>query len=515
MKITKFFVLLMAVTVLILAVGCSRSESATGSQTQSPITITMGVRMHQSDTPPDLNAPFAKLLAERTGVRIDAQYWPEVNIMEMMNVTLASGQIPDLMYVTPEMAHIYGAEGIFDPLNTLLDRNAPNISRNITPDNVVALKAPNGNIYHVPKFDDRLVNFYFRTYDYRYDILNEMGEKEPATLEEWYQLFKKVKARYPDVIPLVERSRRINDFVHTAFDMGMMINDIFGIIGSDFAKRQIVFLPTTNEWRDMLQYYARLYAEDLLDHEYLTIPYDTWWEGKIGAGRAFACWTMNGSRAAQANELAWRAGFTNIQWGVARTIQNYKTGQSVQYAINNPWDERGGYALSSKSKVKEQAVKFMDFFFSDEYINYVAATSFNGVSRYSLTGADWDKLIGVAGFFYYPKTESIVVPFETIPPLNVFGQPAATYDHDIKNIDVPGGLIGIPTVTVPSSDRWATLSTDLRSYIETAMDEFITGRRSFAQWDAYVAETKRIGADSAVADVQASYNEYWRVYDMR
>ena len=495
----------MIVPALLMAGG--RNEAQTG-----PATITIAAKLHPQETAVDWNLPLGKLVTQKTGVTVQAEYWPDANVTELSNLRLASGSLPDLMFVSPVQANVYGQEGVFDPLDDLLSKYGPNIMKQITPENSVALKGSDGKMYYVTNFIERDTKLVWRTWDYRLDILKAMNEPEPNNMEEWYQLFKKVKAKYPDMIPLVERSRRIDDYSHTAFGLGM-IDEYYGIIGKDFAKRQIVYNPITNEWRNMLEWYARLYAEDLLDHEYLTIPYDVWWEGKIAGGRAFACFTMNSSRADQATELAHRSGLTNVQWWCARNPQVFGTTDRIQYTVNNPWNYRGGYALSSKSKVKEAAVRFMDFLFSDEFVQLKNFTAnVNGVAKTSMSGLDWNNHIGATGFMYLPMFEPIIPAAE----LNAAGMPSAGYDHNNKNNIKNITMFGIPTITKTGDmDKWVGITADLKTYIETSMDEFITGRRSFSQWDAYVQECKRLGVDQGVAKVQEWYNNYWKLYDMK
>jgi putative aldouronate transport system substrate-binding protein len=506
MKVLRICFLLMLVPALVMAGGGSQS----GGNTQSGlITVTMAQRMHAAETPQDWNAPLQKLTIERTGVKPEIEYWPEANWVELSNLRLASGSLPDLMYVSPDQAALYGMEGVFDPLDDLIRRYAPNITKLMTPENVAPLKAPDGKMYQINTYDESN-SFPSQTFDYRMDILREMGEPEPSNPEEWYQLFKRVKARYPNMIPLVERSRRIDDFSHTAFDMGKLWNeDYYGIIGAEYSQRKIHYLPMTNEWKDMLQWYAKLYAENLLDHEYLTIPYDDWWERKISGGIAFACWTMNQSRAAQANDLAHQAGLNYVQWGCARTMGNYKTGERWYYFPASPWDQRGGYSLSAKSRVKEAAIRLVDFYYTEEWWGFARGrvTVYNGVEMMSMPGADWQKYIGSWGTQYNPQ----YWPINEGTPKSADGSDNPGYDHFQKNYKNNTSLVGLPPVNRTGDlNRWMTVTTDLKTYIERSMDEFITGRRSFSQWDAYLAEIRRLGVDWAVGETQKWYDAYWR-----
>jgi putative aldouronate transport system substrate-binding protein len=487
--------------------SCSRPQAA--ASTAGPDPISLAVTVHSSQSPVDWNGKMGTWIRERTNTVVSAEFWPEDAANEKRNLALASGSLPDFLHVSRDQANAYGLEGVFEPLDDLLKQYAPDLLSRMTPANSASLRNPaDGKIYMIPIYYglNELTEW---TFDYRLDILEEMGEPEPSTMEEWYQLFKKVKARYPDMIPLVERNRGVDAFTHAAFDMGK-IDRYYGIIGSDYDKRQIVYLPITNEWRDMLQYYNRLYREGLMDPEYLTIQYNDWWEGKIGAGRAFACWTMNFSRADQANQLGADAGIS-LKWRTATTVKNYKTGERVQYKTGNPWQE-AGFALSAKSTHKEAAVRFLNFFYSTEYLLHPFILGGEGVSYIRdgytfsklLPEFDENKFIGADGFFYFPQFKPYIIAYNMDPPM------LATIDHFEKNSQY---VKIIPTISRSGDnlERWIAITTDLNGTVNTYMDEFITGRRPFSEWDAYVAAIKALGSDEGVVEVQKWYDDYFKM----
>jgi putative aldouronate transport system substrate-binding protein len=490
---------------LVVLAGCNQSKPA-ASVTSGPTPITLAIGIHSTQSAPDWNLKLGKMVQEKTNTVVTGEYWPEAAVTERRNLALASGTLPDLFAATQDQANLYGLEGVFEPLDDLLAKNAPDLTAHITPQNSAPLKNPSdGKIYYIPKYYS-LNTVTEWTFTYRKDILDAMGEPEPSTMDEWYQLFKKVKARYPDMIILCERNRGVDMFTHAAFDMGK-IDGNYGVIGSDFDKHQIVYLPITNEWRAMLEYYHRLYAEGLLDPEYLTIQYNDWWEGKIGAGRAFACWTMNMSRADQANQLASNAGI-NIAWRVSTTVKNYKSGERVQYKTGNPWQSEG-FALNAKSNAKDAAIRFLNYFFTDEYVAYSnfgdeGVTYVMRGNDYSRTvlEADLFEYIGGNGFFNFPTIVPLIYPYDMEPPM------PATLDHFQKNFQY---VKVIPSVTrTGDSERFVSVTTDLNTYTTTAMDEFITGKRSFSNWDRYVQEVKALGSDEGTAIVQTWYDNYWK-----
>jgi putative aldouronate transport system substrate-binding protein len=425
------------------------------------------------------------------------------------------------MNLTRDQANVYGPEGLFDPLDDLLNRFGPDITPLLTPDYIAMLRSPtDGKIYFLPKYYPVNLSTEF-CFNYRLDILQALGLPEPVTVNDWLSVLRRVKQAYPNMIPLTLRNRDSIWWSTTpAWDMGRM-DGLYGILPSEFDKHEIVYLPITQQWRDMLTYFNTLYSEGLLDPEYLTHQYDDWWERKLGGGRAFAEWSGNAGRADGTTDNNRLAGITTAQWMTADYPQNYKTGIRSQYKTVNPWENRGA-ALNSKSSaaVKEAAVRFMNFFFSDagdalgQYGNWRYPTD-PTFSRNYLDGKTWRDFATEQEWaqFYGHQNASAAGTFE-LPFLSRtrVEDPDPTRLANFTHYSRDQHIVPIPTLNRSGNlDRWVTVTTDIQTYVRTAMDEFVVGRRPLSQWDAYVAEVRRLGIDANVAVVQSWYDEYWRL----
>ncbi len=471
----------------------------------APTKISIALSLHPSDTP-NINGEIMQKLMALTNTELTYELWPTDAVNEKRNVLLASGNLPDLTSVTRAQSFLYGNDGVFAPLDELIDKNAPDLKKRLTAENAPPLLNPkDGKIYNVPKYYTLNESTEW-TFTYRKDILEAMNEPEPTTMDEWYQLLKKVKAAYPDMIPLCERNRGIDMFAHSVFDMGK-IDGYWGVIGSDLAKREIVYLPISNEWKTMLEYYNKLYKEGLLDPEYLTIQYTDWWDGKICGGRAFACWTQNFSRADGANVVL-QTKEPKAQWWVAETTKNIKSGERVQIKTGNPWQDVG-LSLSAKSKVKDEAIQFLNFHFTPEaeelfYFGIEGKTfeKKDGKDVRIGTFAENEKMRKEMGWLF---DMPCYAPVEKLGDLS---QPCAA-DHFAKN---PKYVTILPTISRSSDkvERMNQITTDLNTYVNTSMDSFITGKMSFNDWDKYVAECKKLNCDEGTKNVQEWLDTYYK-----
>ncbi len=96
----------------------------------------------------------------------------------------------------------YGAQGIFIPLNDLIDKYAPNFKKLLDqyPEVKSGLTMPDGNIYSFPTFyEPSFTSVLIGTkLWYNQAFLDALGMKPPATTDEFYQYLKAVKTQDPN-----------------------------------------------------------------------------------------------------------------------------------------------------------------------------------------------------------------------------------------------------------------------------------------------------------------------------
>ena len=473
-----------------------------------PRELSFALALHPNDTP-NFQGAIWLALQEATNTIITAELWPPSMAAERTTLLLASRNLPDMVELSRAQAFAYGNDGMFVPLDDLIARYAPNIEALLTPTASAPMRNPrDGLIYNIGRFNTLALSTEM-TFLYRRDILEQMGEPEPSTMEEWLQLFRKVQEQFPDLIPLTAHSRGIDGFVGPTFDMGRMIGH-FGIIGSEWdrGERRMTFLPITYEWKYMLQYYNTLYMEGILDPEYLTIDFTTFWSTRMVGGRAFACWTMNFARADMANAEAALAGHDYIQWYVAETPFNVVSGVRSQHQPGNPWVDRG-FAFSACSDNHDVAMEFLNFTFSYEGARLLLY-GVEGIHKRTNPDGTVERI--------HPFTESQTLRFEDgwLFNLPLFSQIEMASDmnqlnnatHFAKNSQ---HVIILPTLsrTEDTNEEFIALSADLNAFYTVWMDQFITGVRSFDEWDEYVRQAREIfRVDRAIEIVQQWLDNY-------
>jgi putative aldouronate transport system substrate-binding protein len=221
------------------------------------------------------DTPFIKELQKRTGIKLIIQDVPSDAYQEKVNTSLASKDMPNMMNVNLATANTYGEQGAFIPLNQHLDL-IPNFKSVIVdnPENDWYLKSYSteaGNVYGWPIMDlQRRVN---HLYMYREDIFEKNGLEvwEAGDTEGFYQTLKKLKEIYPDSVPM--SSKMLNNF-WAQQQPGWGLS--YASMSFDHDTRTWSYARTTPQFKEMLDFFQKLYQEGLLDPELFTITNNDW-----------------------------------------------------------------------------------------------------------------------------------------------------------------------------------------------------------------------------------------------
>ncbi len=232
---------------------------------------------------------FARYWSEKTGVTIKWETIPRDAVKEKLNIILASGDYPDVFFGVGSQEQGIGAsqemtygvqEQMFLPLNDLIDKYMPNLSRLLDerPGSRQFLTAPDGNIYSLPDFNE----CYHCSMSQKMFIyepwLDALGLSMPTTTEEFYQVLVAFRDLDPngngkkDEIPLAGaisgwnnniETFLINSFVYTNLEASLdaSVSSSVGFYRDGDTIKTMVDSP---EYKEALSYLAMLYREGLV-----------------------------------------------------------------------------------------------------------------------------------------------------------------------------------------------------------------------------------------------------------
>lgn len=160
---------------------------------------------------------YANLLEEKTGVKVSYQPVPLGDDgVTTVNAMLSGGDLPHALMTgmglfSVSQVAVYGQQGLFLPLDKLIDEHAPHIREmfELFPDMRTNFTAPDGKLYAVPSMNDcyHCKIGSVRTW-YNTTWLDAVGASVPETLEDFDALLAEWKSssKVPDAPLVVTKS---------------------------------------------------------------------------------------------------------------------------------------------------------------------------------------------------------------------------------------------------------------------------------------------------------------------
>lgn len=203
-----------------------------------------------------------------------------------LNLKMSSGDIPDVVKIDfADDFQKYAQQGAFVDLTSMInEKDTPNIMKEVSKDVFEQAKV-NGKIFGIPYQGGPGAG-------YRWDLVMRTdylaGTAVPKTLDEYYNLLKKIKADKPDVIPLGGYTAQVGQqkYANNSFDH---IFGAFGVTPGFFTEKDGKFSnydidPRT---REALLFLQKMYGEGLIDKEFATIKEEQL-RTKLYSGKLFS-----------------------------------------------------------------------------------------------------------------------------------------------------------------------------------------------------------------------------------
>jgi putative aldouronate transport system substrate-binding protein len=222
---------------------------------------------------------------------------PSSNFQEKLNITLASGDLPELVYLRDNAQLTQWTEqGATIPLDGLIQKHGKDILTTMTKEDITNIKSPaDGKQYSVPGLYELQEAF---STVIRQDWLEKLNLKTPVTLEEWEKVLTEFKEKDPagngTTVPwagpldafynILGIKRAAHTYNVDRNDAKFTVTDDGKYVPYYYHPRYKEFLVTVNRW----------YENKLIDQEFIVRNKDTksWHElfhnGKAGAGQGWA-----------------------------------------------------------------------------------------------------------------------------------------------------------------------------------------------------------------------------------
>jgi putative aldouronate transport system substrate-binding protein len=501
--------------------GCSgEKETAGNSSTQpsassavtldKPVTVRFMVQ-NDPGAPMNNDMPWVKEFTKHTGVQFDWIAGPENadQYKEKFNLTIASGDVPDLMESPGDMLNKGGEAGTFLSIDKYLDK-MPNLKKLLdsNPAYARALKTDGGKIYYLPHFLAVKTN---NTFLLRQDWLDKLGLKQPQTSDEMYNVLKAFKDQDPngngkaDEIPFTTRNKKagLNGFIEP---FGVSLDEDFIV-----ENGKVSFTYTNPKLKNAFAYLNKLYKEKLIDTEYATNDTKIW-DQRLSTQVSGMTWDVF------ARQDYFNKSIQQVNKDVNISIINpLKSTDGKQYTKNQQLPiATTGIAISAKSKNIDQLIKWADWFYSQEgQLSYNFGiegdtyTMVNGQPQYSDKVVKDPKL--AAG-----SVIKALGRLHFVSKLDIRYENASQSEDVVKKRDEAAKFVTdrFPkeylSYTPEEREVINAKYTEISTFKDEMFDKFIYGNESIDKFDDFVAKINKMGLDDVTKVQQAAYDRYMK-----
>lgn len=459
-----------------------------------------------------------KQIQENLGVELEFITPAAGSEIEQFNIMMTSGEMPDIIFtgwngfngLFTDGADAYIEEGLIYELSDLVDQYAPNYKRLITevmPEverNSIYTDA--GNMYQfgcISPYEEYAWNGLL----IRDDFLEAVGMDSPETIEEYEAVLTAFKDQLGCEAPLLMGAiDGTSGYLMSAWNLAPGIYQDNNVVKWGFNQP---------EFKEYLTLMNRWYENGLLYVDFATMDTET-------QQRLMTTGESGMILGSPATVNAWMAGIGTVSVGAYPTLE---AGQRINFRMVNRRLAAGfGAVITTDCENVEAAVKFLDYGYSEEgfmLYNY----GIEGLT-YELTG---NKLT-FDGFEYpeaqftdgmknnpeYPVMDAILeFKLHAGPFLRFEHQSNPTLDPYTLSVlqEITEGadpVLNMPPVTY-TSDENATINeimTQINTYANTSILEFIMGIRSLDEFDSYVAEIEDMGIQDVIDICQDALDRY-------
>lgn len=466
------------------------------------------------------NTPFYKELEERTNVHIEWIVPASGSEREQFNLMLSSGELADLMFISPTGLNYPDGldaaidDGYFLDLTDLLPKYAPNYLAAIEASSdevkrgVVTDSKRYGMMYSIRHYEQPP----FFGYVIRQDWLDELGLEAPVTYDDWENMLTKFKEEKGASAPFSTTAFLIWGLGAGMGAYGDTNNNFYQIDGTVYNS----LTDNSENVKEYLTMLNRWYEKGLIDPDFASAPLSSYFGDSVlvttnSTGAFSTMYTLPSSLFLPSMEEG--ASFT----AVLPPVKN--KGDEIKYRGGsrvNPMED--GWAISADCENPELAIRWVDYLYSEAgalFANYgVEGETYtlneNGEPIYTdimlknPDGLSFDECQRVytlapgfpAGYTDYTR-DLQGVPEENCKMMDKWSEIGKDYDYPTY-----------ATMTAEENQEYSDLYTDIDTYIDENVLSFITGAKSLDEFDAFIETIKGMGIERCKEIKQSALDRY-------
>lgn len=457
-------------------------------------------------TNPTDNSPVVKKIDKLTNTKIHLRWVPNDSYPDKFNVTLASGNLPDIMVVENKNSagFIKAAEaGQFWELSPYL-KNYSNLSQL---NSVIKQNASiNGKLYGIPRL--RILGRNGITY--RKDWLKNVGMKPPKTIHQFYEMLKAFKNDDPNKDGKNDTYGMVISKYQGPWDI---MQTWFGVPNQWGKNKNGKLIPyfMSPHYLTALKFFRKLYKQGLINQDFAAMPPSKWSDPVLN------------NKAGVIVDVADRAHRLEYKYAQQVYGQNVSTEQAakknkwigVMGAPKGPYGRRAlptngfnGEIVIPKSTVKTKAElkKVLAFLnkMNNKNLQVLAGNGIKGKSYTMKNGvytptqnkkiAVWNQ--GLNQMLMFLPKDKTLKPYQT--PLRKKEQAVQTANKKIVVANAAAGLV---------SQTYAQKGAQLQKIIQDARIKFISGQINESGLKQAVSLWRRTGGTQVIKEMNQLYKK--------
>jgi putative aldouronate transport system substrate-binding protein len=460
------------------------------------------------------DAPAIKTLIKATGINLEFIEPVENNALLLY---LAAGNNPDIIMgdknFYPGGVGKMSADGLAINLTDYLPRYAPDYWKLINSAAIykTGTMEQDGGFYAIagPLSEIGSQVGVWRGIVIRKEFLDRLNMQAPETPDEFYMYLKRAKDELGIETPFrSDRYRFDNMFVDGSLTSG------FGLpsSGAYQVNRKVHFGAYEPQYRDVVAFLHRLFEEKLMDNNFGVTDEPV-------ANSAM----LSGQSAAMITALS--------------RIQNMASGTTARdftlYGLGSFTPTKGAMPMSSfiresvqsffwafipqgSTRNVEYSLKLLNYLFTpkgimlsnfgEEGLTYTMVNNEAVLTEYMTKnprGIPLDALLRVHGMLNFPLLQTDSMTRQRYPLPEQIQAMAAWAKSDAAKYMIVNNSI-LPQFV----EEYATLFTDINTYIGESRAQFISGAMPLGQFDSYISTLKRMGMDRLLEILQTSFEAY-------
>lgn len=447
-----------------------------------------------------------KTLLDGANIEFKYQEVMEGDFAEKRNLVINSGDYPDIFFKSNPDLDKYGKQGVFIPLEDMIKEYAPNFTKKMDElDGWGDITSGDGHIYSLPEInrkDPGVIPYWINK-----QWLKNLNLKEPTSLDELYDVLKAFKEEDAngngdpdDEIPFLARDDLKPELLLPYFEVGYDSWTRSALIDD-----KMTYLPTSDIYKEYVEFTAKLYQEGLLDKNSFT------------------------QKAEQQNAIG-HSGDVLGSFFDAGAFLTVGRDRDKDYKILTPFEENSNYPLKSgitpgalvitdKCENPETIIAWADQLYTEEG-GITATLGIEGKTWEKRDDGDWEWIVGgdygdtiedvrQSSTFVGGGNHPAIWPDFWYNHMSPDTDPNEVYlNEERARIAEKGTSLPVMQYSDEDMSTISTLKTDIDSYVDQYVAQVATGALDLEKsWKDYTITLDDMGAGQLNDIYQKAYEE--------